>query len=110
VTSHEAFAYLAARYRLEQVPITGLSPEAEPRPADLARVLDLVRASGVTTVYSETLVSPRIAETVARETGAKTAVLDPIEGLTSDELARGEDYFTRMHANLAALKTGLGCR
>jgi len=109
VTSHEAFAYLAERYGLEQVPITGLSPEAEPRPADLARVVDLVRARGVTTVYFETLVSPRIAETVARETGAQTAVLDPIEGLTPDELARGDDYFTRMHANLAALRAGLGC-
>ena len=110
VTSHEAFAYLAQRYGLEQIPITGLSPEAEPRPADLARVVELVRARGVTTVYFETLVSPRIAQTVARETGAKTAVLDPIEGLTPAESARGEDYFTRMRANLEALRAGLGCR
>jgi zinc transport system substrate-binding protein len=109
VTSHEAFAYLAQRYGLEQIPITGLSPEAEPQPADLARVVDLVQERGVTTIYYETLVSPRIAETVARETGAKTAVLDPIEGLTPAEIARGEDYFTRMRANLRALEEGLGC-
>jgi zinc transport system substrate-binding protein len=109
VTSHEAFAYLAQRYGLEQVPITGLSPEAEPQPADLARVIQLVQERGVTTVYYETLVSPRIAETVARETGAKTAVLDPIEGLTPSEIAQGEDYFTRMRANLRALEEGLGC-
>jgi zinc transport system substrate-binding protein len=64
----------------------------------------------VTTVYYETLVSPRIAETVARETGATTAVLDPIEGLTKDEVASSEDYFTRMRANLSALEQGLGCR
>ena len=109
VTSHEAFAYLAQRYGLEQIPITGLSPEAEPQPADLAHVVDLVEERGVTTIYYETLVSPRIAETVARETGAKTAVLDPIEGLTPAEAANGEDYFTRMRANLRALEEGLGC-
>lgn len=109
VTSHEAFAYLAERYGLEQIPITGLSPEAEPQPADLARVVELVEERGVTTIYYETLVSPRIADTVARETGATTAVLDPIEGLTTAEIARGDDYFTRMRANLRALQEGLGC-
>jgi len=109
VTSHEAFAYLAERYGLEQVPITGLSPEAEPQPADLTHVVELVEERGVTTIYYETLVSPRIAETVARETGASVAVLDPIEGLTPAEIAKGEDYFTRMHANLRALEEGLGC-
>ncbi|HET6657399.1 MAG TPA: zinc ABC transporter substrate-binding protein [Gaiellaceae bacterium] len=109
VTSHEAFAYLAERYGLEQVPITGLSPEAEPRPADLANVVQLVKERGVTTIYYETLVSPRIAETVARETGATTAVLDPIEGLTAAEISNGDDYFTRMRANLRALEEGLGC-
>jgi zinc transport system substrate-binding protein len=109
VTSHEAFAYLAERYGLEQVAITGLSPEAEPEPGKLQGVVELVRAHGVTTIYFETLVSPRIAETVARETGAKTAVLDPIEGLTDEEAANGEDYFSLMRKNLAALRTGLGC-
>jgi zinc transport system substrate-binding protein len=110
VTSHEAFAYLAERYGLHQIAITGLSPEAEPQPGDLARVISLAREREVTTVYFETLVSPRIAETVARETGAQTAVLDPIEGLTKDEISHGENYFTRMRANLRALQVGLGCR
>ena len=109
VTSHEAFAYLAERYGLEQIAITGLSPEAEPEPGKLQDVVDLVRERGVTTVYFETLVSPRIAETVARETGAKTAVLDPIEGLTEEEASRGEDYFSLMRANLSSLRAGLGC-
>jgi zinc transport system substrate-binding protein len=109
VTSHEAFGYLAERYGLEQVAITGLSPEAEPEPGKLQNVVDLVRARGVTTIYFETLVSPRIAETVARETGAKTAVLNPIEGLTEEEASKGEDYFSLMRQNLAALRTGLGC-
>ncbi len=110
VTSHEAFAYLAQRYGLEQIPITGISPEAEPQPGDLVRVGQLAKERGATTIYFETLVSPRIAQTVAREIGAKTAVLDPIEGLTKDEAARGDDYFTLMHANLRALRAGLGCR
>ena len=109
VTSHQAFGYLAERYGLEQVAITGLSPEVEPEPAKLQHVVEFVRARGVTTIYFETLVSPRIAETVARETGATTAVLDPIEGLTKDELERGENYFSLMRKNLRTLRSGLGC-
>jgi zinc transport system substrate-binding protein len=109
VTSHEAFAYLARRYGLEQVAITGLTPEAEPAPKDLQRVVELVRRTHATTIFFETLVSPRIAETVARETHAKTAVLDPLEGLTPAEASRGEDYFTLMRANLRALRGALGC-
>jgi zinc transport system substrate-binding protein len=109
VTSHEAFGYLAERYGLEQVAITGLTPEAEPEPGKLQDVVELVRMRGVTTIYFETLVSPRIADTVARETGAKTAVLDPIEGLTEEEVTRGEDYFSLMRTNLRRLREGLGC-
>jgi len=109
VTSHEAFGYLAQRYGLQQVAITGLSPEAEPTPGALRHVVSVVRSSGATTVFFETLVSPRIAETVARETGTRTAVLDPIEGLTSTEEKRGEDYFSVMRSNLAHLRAALGC-
>jgi zinc transport system substrate-binding protein len=110
VTAHDAFGYLADRYGLEEIPISGLSPETEPSPQDLEAVADLVRERGVTTVFTETLLSPEIGETVAREAGATTAVLDPLEGLTQDELDRGDDYFTVMEANLAALREGLGCR
>ena len=110
VTSHAAFGYLAERYGLEQVSVTGLSPEAEASPRDLERVADLVRERGVTTVFAETLVSPELSETVARETGAKTAVLDPIEGLTKDDLTDGDDYFSVMRANLTAIREALGCR
>jgi zinc transport system substrate-binding protein len=110
VTSHEAFGYLAQRYRLRQIAITGLSPEAEPAPAALQRVVDLVRETDATTIYFETLVSPELAETVARETGVRTAVLNPIEGLTARERRRGDDYFTLMRANLERLRKGLGCR
>jgi zinc transport system substrate-binding protein len=110
VTTHDAFGYLAERYGLETIPITGNSPEAEPSPRDLEAVAGLVEERGVTTVFTETLVSPEIAETVAREAGAETADLNPLEGLTEDELARGDDYFSVMRANLAALREGLGCR
>jgi zinc transport system substrate-binding protein len=109
VTSHEAFSYLARRYRLTQVPITGVSPEAEPTPQALEEVIDRVRDTGATTVFFETLVSPRLAETVARETGADTAVLNPLEGLTEEEVDRGEDYLSVMRGNLAALRKALAC-
>ncbi len=109
VTSHAAFAYLADRYRLEQVPLVGVAPEAGPSPRDVARLVARVRATRATTIYFETLVSPDLARTVARETGATTAVLDPLEGLTADNLEAGTDYFDVMRENLAALRTGLGC-
>jgi zinc transport system substrate-binding protein len=110
VTSHAAFGYLAARYGLEQVAITGLAPESEPSPQQLAHVVEVVRRTHATTVFFETLVSPRLAETVAREVGARTAVLDPIEGLTPDEQKRGDDYLTVMRRNLVALRKALACR
>jgi zinc transport system substrate-binding protein len=110
VTTHAAFGYLADRYDLEQISISGLTPEAEPTPRALEQIIDRVRASGATTIFFETLVSPRLAETVARETGAETAVLDPLEGLSEEDLDRGADYLSVMRDNLAALHRGLGCR
>ncbi|MEK6325916.1 MAG: zinc ABC transporter substrate-binding protein [Actinomycetota bacterium] len=110
VTSHEAFGYLADRYGLRQVAISGISPEVEPAPGDLQGVVEVIRETGATTVFTEPLVSPRLAQTVAGETGGSTAVLDPLEGLTPEEESSGEDYFTVMRRNLAALEDGLGCR
>ncbi len=110
VTAHAAFGYLAARYGLEQVPISGLSPEAEPTPGRLAELIDFVRTHGVTAVFFETLASPKVAETVARETGARTMVLNPLEGLTPVELAQGKDYLGIMEENLRSLAAGLECR
>ena len=105
VVSHNAFGYLAARYGLEQVGISGLSPEEEPSPARVAEAARYARENGVTTIFFETLVTPAVAETVAREVGAQTAVLDPIEGQPE-----GGDYLTGMRANLQSLRTALGCR
>jgi zinc transport system substrate-binding protein len=110
VTSHAAFGYLAKRYGLKQLALTGLSPEAEPSPRDLEALVDEVKQTGATTVFFETLVSSKLADTVAREAGAKTAVLDPLEGLTEDEAAAGEDYFSVMRADLATLRAALQCR
>ena len=107
VTSHEAFGYLADAYDLEQVGLTGLTPESEPTPAELAELTDLVRDNDVTTVFYETLVSPDVAETVANAAGVETAVLDPIEGLT--DATSGESYLDLMDDNLQALRTGLRC-
>lgn len=110
VTSHAAFGYLAARYGLQQVSITGLTPEAEPTPQQLAHVIQIVRRTHATTVFFETLVSPRLADTVAREVGARTAVLDPIEGLKPTEQKRGDNYLTLMRRNLETLRKALACR
>lgn len=107
VTSHEAFGYLAQRYGLTQLGIAGLSPEAEPDAGTLAKVTDFVKANRVATIYYETLVSPDVARTVARSTGAQTAVLDPIEGLADS--SAGSDYLGVMRANLATLRTGQRC-
>jgi zinc transport system substrate-binding protein len=109
VTSHAAFGYLARRYGLEQIALTGLSPETEPSPKALESLVQEVERSRATTVFFETLVSPRLAETVAREAGVKTAVLDPLEGLTPDEAEAGDDYFSIMRANLHTLQKALGC-
>ena len=110
VTSHAAFGYLSLRYGLRQVPLEGLAPEAEPSAKAVQRLVGEVRRTGATTVFFETLVSPKLAQAVARAAGARTAVLNPIEGLTKDEISRGEDYFTVMRSNLRSLREALGCR
>ena len=104
VTSHAAFAYFAARYGLTQRGITGLSPESEPSPKRLADVADYARTHDVGTIFFESLVSPKVAETVAREVGARTAVLAPVESVTGSD-----DYLSVMRRNAATLHTALGC-
>jgi zinc transport system substrate-binding protein len=110
VTSHAAFGYLSARYRLKMIPITGIDPESEPTPKHLQALIELVRRDHIKTVFFERLVSPRLAETVARDAHAQAAVLDPIEGLTPDEQDKGFTYFTLMRQNLRELRSALGCR
>ncbi len=107
VTSHAAFHYLAERYDLTQVPIAGIDPSNEPSPSQLADISDLVDREGITTIFTEELVSPAIADTVARETGATTATLDPVEGLGDD--TRDETYLTLMRRNLDAIRKANDC-
>ena len=106
VTAHAAFGYLAERYGLRQVPIAGVSPEQEPAPARLQEIQQLVRARGITTVFFESLLNPDLARTIARDTGATTAVLDPIEGIKD---TTANDYLSVMRANLTALRKALSC-
>lgn len=106
VVSHDAFGYLS-RFGVDVAPVAGLSPDAEPTPADLAGLGDLIEDEGITTVFTERLASPRVTETLADDAGVRTAVLDPIEGLT-DETA-DEDYISLMRANLTALQQANGC-
>jgi zinc transport system substrate-binding protein len=106
VVSHDAFGYLA-RYGLIIEPISGLSPDAEPTPADLARLQQLIDDDGITTVFGERLVSPKLAESLANDMGVRSAVLDPIEGLSSD--TSHDDYLSLMRDNLAALRDANGC-
>jgi zinc transport system substrate-binding protein len=106
VVSHQAFGYLA-RYGLDFEPIAGLSPDAEATAADLARLQELITDDGVTTVFSERLVSPKMAETLADDLGVSTAVLDPLEGLSDD--TADEDYLSLMRENLTALQQANGC-
>ena len=108
VTSHAAFGYLAERYGLEQVGIAGLSPDAEPTPSRLAEVQKIAKEKGVTTIFSETLASPALADALAKDLGLKTDVLDPLEGITSQ--SRGTDYPSVMRSNLSALRTAGGCQ
>ncbi|GAA3452679.1 metal ABC transporter substrate-binding protein [Dactylosporangium matsuzakiense] len=105
VTSHEAFGYLTARYGLSQIPVTGLNPDEEPGPQQVRDVARVARERGVTTIFFEALVSPKLSQTVAREIGARAAVLDPIEGVED-----GATYFSVMRTNLATLRDALGCR
>lgn len=109
ITSHAAFGYLASAYGLNQVAISGISPEEEPSPRELSEIAKFAKENRVQYIFFESLVSPKLSETVANEIGAKTLVLNPIEGLTPEELAKGNDYLSEMRSNLANLKTALQC-
>jgi zinc transport system substrate-binding protein len=109
VTNHAAFGYLASAYGLRQEAIAGLEPETEPSARRLASLIDLVKREGVTTILTEELVSPDVAETLAGEAGVDTAILYTIEGLTDEESAAGEDYLSLMRKNLETLRVALGC-
>lgn len=108
IVSHEAFGYLTSRYKLHQIGISGLSPDAEPSPARIAEVHKQAKKYNVTTIFYETLTSPEVAKSIAGDLGLTTDVLDPLEGLTKE--SRGKDYIEVMKSNLTALKKANGCK
>jgi zinc transport system substrate-binding protein len=110
ITAHAAFGYLAAEYGLKQIAIAGLSPNAEPTPKDLINISRLAKENNIKYIFFESLISPKFSETIANEVGAKTLVLNPIEGLTQKELLDGKNYFTIMRDNLVNLKIALQCQ
>ncbi|SPN74382.1 metal ABC transporter substrate-binding protein [Brochothrix thermosphacta] len=107
VTSHAAFGYLANRYHLNQLPIAGLSPEAEPSPKEMAKIKEFITKNDIKVIYFEALASPKLAETLATETGAKTVELSPLEGLTEAQQKQGLDYIKTMDNNLKALQESI---
>lgn len=108
-TTHAAFGYLANRYGLEQHAIMGLTPDAEPKPRTIKRIVEEAKEHNVTYIFFETLVSDKVAGVVAKEIGAQTLVLNPFEGLTDEEIAAGKNYLTVMRENLKNLQTALEC-
>jgi len=109
VTTHAAFAYLAQQYNLKQTAIAGLSPDEEPSPKKLGEIATLAKAKNIRYIFFETLVSPKLAETVANEIGAQTLVLNPLEGLSDQEIQAGKNYITVMEENLTNLRLALNC-
>ncbi|QDO89025.1 zinc ABC transporter substrate-binding protein [Ornithinimicrobium ciconiae] len=107
VTTHEAFGYLAERYGLHQVGITGIYSGAEASPARMAEITREVAALNVPAIYAESSLGGDLAEVIAAETGTEVLVLDPIEGITAD--SPGADYLEVMRANLTSLRQGQGC-
>lgn len=110
VTSHTAFSYLASFYNLNQIPISGLSTEEEPTTKQLTEIARIAKEKNIEYIFFESLVSPKLAQTIAEEIGAKTLVLNPLEGITPDQEKRGENYFTIMEQNLANLRLALKCQ
>lgn len=109
VTSHAAFGYLSQEYGFTQISLTGLTPDEEPTPQRIAEVASLVRENNVQYVFFESLVSPRLAQTIAQETGAQILPFNPIEGLTPQQAQNGDTYFSLAEQNLMNLRTALSC-
>lgn len=108
VVSHAAFGYMAHRYGLKQLSISGLSPQAEPTPSQMAEISDFIKEHNIQYIFFETLASPKLAEVIAKETGAKTSVLNDISSLSQKDIDEGKDYISVMKENLNALTKALG--
>ncbi|MEA4890413.1 MAG: metal ABC transporter substrate-binding protein [Clostridiaceae bacterium] len=107
IVAHQAFGYLCSAYGLNQIPIEGLSADSEPDPARMADIINYAHEHQIKVIFFEELVSPKVAEIIAAAIGAKTEVLNPLEGLNDEQKAAGADYFSVMRQNLATLKEAL---
>jgi zinc transport system substrate-binding protein len=109
VSSHNFMQYVARDYGFKSTPVSGISPEDEPSSQDLTSLTELVKSKGIKYIVTETLVSPKLAETLANEVGAKTVVINPLEGLTEEEINAGQDYISVQKTNLSNLTKALDC-
>lgn len=107
VVAHKAFGYLCGAYGLNQVAIEGLNSESEPTPARMAEIIRFAREKDIKVIFFEELISPKVANTIAKEIGARTDILNPLEGLKQEDIASGKEYFSVMRDNLEALKKAL---
>ena len=107
IAAHQAFGYLCQAYGLNQSGIEGLSADSEPDAARMKEIVDFAKKHQVKTIFFEELVSPKISETIAKEIGAQTKMLNPLEGLSDEELKAGADYFSVMESNLETLVEAL---
>ncbi len=107
VVAHAAYGYLCQAYGLNQTAIEGLSPDSEPDPARVAEIIDFARQHSVRVIFFEEMVSPKVAQSIADQVGAETGVLSPLEGLTEEETAAGDEYFSVMRRNLEVIKAAL---
>lgn len=110
LVSHDAFHYLAERYGIETIPVSGLSPEDEPSANRLTELADFAKENKSQYIFFETLANPAVAETLAAEANLTPLTFNPIEGLTEEEARNGETYFTLMQANLDNLKLAMSCQ
>jgi zinc transport system substrate-binding protein len=110
VVSHQAFNYLAKRYGFTTLYISGISPDEEPSPKRIAEIATLAKEKNIKYIFFETLVSPKIANTIASEIGAQTLILNPLEGLTADDIKTGKSYISIMKANLINLQKAMECQ
>ena len=106
---HFALGYLAQRYRLEYAAVSGFSPDAEPTPAGMVRISKTLKANGLNHLFYEELLSPRIAESIARETGVSLLMLHGAHNVSKEEFGRGVSFMDLMQINLQNLKRGLQC-
>lgn len=107
IVSHAAFGYMTERYGFNQIPVSGISPEQEPSPKTIANLIETARNKNHEYIFLETLASPKTVQVIAEETNLQILTLNPIEGLTEEQLKNGEDYISLMEDNLENLKKAL---